>query len=128
MDNILLTSLIIIIIATVGGLVWLVQEQKNLRQDYKTLSDSIERNNRDIAGLCSAAVTVDTKLSDFDKQAKDLLEKIDNFEQYEQQTGQPYHSAIQRVRNGADAAELIQQCGLSKEEAMLLIRMQGKSI
>jgi Tfp pilus assembly protein PilN len=128
MDNILLTTLIIIILAVVGGLVWLVQEHKNLRKDNKILSDSIERNSRDIAGLCSAAVTVDTRLTDFDKQTKNMQEKIDNYEQYEQQAGQPYHSAIQRVRNGADIEELIQQCGLSKEEAMLLIRMQSKNI
>ena len=126
MDNILLTTLVIIVIVLVGGLVWLVQEHKRLRQDYNYLLNSVERNSQDIAGLCSAAVTVDTTLSAVDKQAKNMLEKIDNFEQYEQQAGQPYQSAIQRVRNGAEVEELVVQCGLSREEALLLIRMHGK--
>ena len=126
MDNILLTTLVIIVIVIVGALVWLVQEHKRLRQDYENLIKSVERNSQDIAGLCSAAVTVDTKLSKVDQQAKNMLEKIDNFEQYEQQAGQPYQSAIQRVRNGAEVEELVTECGLSREEALLLIRMHSK--
>jgi len=32
---------------------------------------------------------------------------------------------IQRVRQGADVAELMQQFGLSRDEAVLLIRLHG---
>ena len=85
----------------------------------------MERNNRDIAGLCSAAVCVDSRLSDNNEQLNGIVEKVTDFEQHEQQTSQPYHSAIQKVRDGVDAEELIQQCGLSREEAMLLIHLHG---
>ena len=112
----------------VGVLARLMRGYKKLRQDYIILSKHVERNNRDIAGLCSAAVCVDSRLSDNNEQLNGIVEKVTDFEQHEQQTSQPYHSAIQKVRNGADAEELIQQCGLSREEALLLIRLHGNKI
>ena len=127
MDSILLITLIIITISIAGVLVWLVFQHRKLKQDFNFLSDYVERNNRDIAGLCSAAVSVDSRLSDNNEQLNDIVEKVTDFEQHEPQASQPYHSAIQMVRNGSNAEELIQQYGLSREEAMLLIRLHGNS-
>lgn len=45
----------------------------------------------------------------------------------EQQDNQPYYSAIQGVRDGATIDELMQQFGLSRDEAVLLSRLHGKS-
>lgn len=128
MDNIVLfIFLTIVLIAITGVLVWLILAYKKLRQDYINLSACVERNNRDIAGLCSAAVSVDNRLSDNNAQLNGVVEKVADFELHEQQSSQPYHSAIQRVRDGADAEELIQQCALSREEAVLLVRLHGNS-
>ncbi|MFW5443680.1 MAG: DUF2802 domain-containing protein [Methylococcaceae bacterium] len=126
MDNILLI-VIIIILVNAGVLVWLILQHKKLRQDFIVLSAVVERNNKDIAGLCSAAVSVDNRVYENKEQLKGIVEKVVDFEQHEQQLSQPYHGAIQRVRNGATAEELIQQCGLSREEATLLIRLHGQS-
>jgi len=101
---------------------------KKLRQDFINLSGCVERNNKDIAGLCSAAVFVDSRLSDNNSQLTGIIEKVADFEQHEQPSSQPYHNAIQRARNGADAEALIQQCGLSREEAVLLIRLHGHKL
>ena len=126
MDNIVLFIFFTIILVVIAGVfVWLILAYKKLRQDYINLNAYVERNNRDIAGLCSAAVSVDNRLSDNNAQLHGLVEKVADFEQHEQQPSQPYHSAIQRVRDGAEAEELIQQCGLSREEAVLLIRLHG---
>lgn len=125
MENILLVTLIVITIVIVGVLVWLFQELKKLKQEILTLSGNVERNNRDIAGLCSAAVSVDTQIIDNNERIKGIVEKVTDFEQHEQQLTQPYHDAIQRVRDGANTEELMQKCGLSREEAVLLIRLHG---
>ena len=128
MDNILLVTFLTIILVITGVLVRLMLGYKKLRQDYIILSEHVERNNKDIAGLCSAAVSVDSKLSDNNAQLNGIVEKVTDFELHElheQQASQPYYDAIQKVRNGAVAEELIQQCGLSREEAMLLIRLHG---
>ena len=125
MDNILFVTFLTITLVIVGVLARLMRGYKKLRQDYIVLSEHVERNNKDIAGLCSAAVCVDSRLSDNNEQLNGIVEKVTDFEQHEQQTSQPYYDAIQKVRNGAVAEELIQQCGLSREEAMLLIRLHG---
>ena len=131
MDNILVITLLTSTLFIVGVLFRLILAYKKLRQDYTNLSDAVERNNKDIAGLCSAAVFVDSRLSDNNSQLNGILEKVSDFEQHEQYEEPPilpYHNAIQRVRNGADAEELIKQCGLSREEAVLLIHLHGNKI
>jgi hypothetical protein len=131
MDNILVITLLTSTLFIVGGVFWLILVYKKLRQDYINLNDCVERNNRDIAGLCSAAVSVDSRLSDNNSQLNGILEKVSGFEQHEQYEDPPvlpYHNAIQKVRNGADAEELIKQCGLSREEAVLLIHLHGNKI
>ena len=125
MENILLVTFIVITIVIVGLLVWLLQELRKLKRDYLVLSNDVARNNKDIAGLCSAAVSVDTRITYNNEQLKEVAEKVTDFEQYEQQASQPYYSAIQRVRDGATVEELVQQCGLSREEAVLLMRLHG---
>lgn len=127
MDNILIAVLFFLIVVIAIALVCLFKENKQLKADYNDLRGYVDRNNKDIAGLCSAAVTVDNRLSENNNQLKEMVDKVADFELQEQQTSQPYHSAIQRVRNGANAEELIQQCGVSREEAVLLIRLHGKS-
>jgi predicted nuclease with TOPRIM domain len=127
MDNMFLIIFIIVMISLVGVVFLLSQEHKKLRRDYNVLKDHLERNNKDIAGLCSAAVSVDTRLSNNNEQLKGIVEKVTDFDEQKQQTAQPYHSAIQKVREGANAEELIQQCGLTQEEAILLIRLHGNS-
>mgnify|MGYP003859430139 FL=1 len=114
-----------IIIIIVAAFIWLILKYNKLRQELTVLRSDVERANKDIAGLCSAAVSVDRRLLDSGEKLKDIVEKVTDFEQHEQQTSQPYHTAIQRVRNGADAEELTQQCGLSRDEAVLLIRLHG---
>ncbi|MCK4840287.1 MAG: DUF2802 domain-containing protein [Methylococcales bacterium] len=125
MDNPLLIVLFVITIIIVSVLVWLLQGYKKLKQDYRILSNSINRNTNDITGLCSAAVSVDTRVSDNNEQLNGIMEKMTDIEQNEQHTNLPYHTAIQRVRNGASIDDLVQQCGLSQEEAVLLIRLHG---
>jgi len=125
MDNSLLITFLIITLFLVAVIVWLVLELKKLKQDFVVLNDNVERNNKDIAGLCSAAISVDSKLTENNKQLNGIAKKVTGFEQAEQSTNQPYHTAIQKVRSGADVDELVSQCGLSREEAVLLKRLHG---
>ncbi len=124
MDNILLIFFILITIIISGMLVWLLQGYNKLKHDFMVLRESLERSGKDVAGLCSAAVYVDTQISKNKQQLEMIEEKMIDLEQ-QKDTTHPYHTAIQKVRNGADAGELVQQCGLSKEEAILLIRLHG---
>lgn len=125
MEHILLMTLLVIVTIIFIMLAWLIWSYQKLKHKYTALDDHIERNTKDIAGLCSAAVSVDSRLSKNKVQLTEIEEKVTDFEQHGGQSVQPYHLAIQKVRNGADAEELIEQCGLSREEAVLLIRLHG---
>ncbi len=109
----------------VGILIWLVKEHLKFKQELFVLNKTLAQSNRDIAGLCSAAVSVDRRLTDNAEKLQGMVEKVDEFDYQQQQTSQPYHSAIQKVRNGAKAEDLIALCGLSREEAALLIRLHS---
>ena len=55
---------------------------------------------------------------------QDLLSKIAEYEQPDK-PDQPHHSVIQKVIAGADAKQLMQECGISRDESLFLIRLLG---
>jgi len=119
---ILLGMTIVIVIIFVG----LLLQHKKLKQEYRVLEAIVERNSKDIAGLCSAAVTVDNRMLGNDQLLKGIAEKLTKYEERGYEAGnttQPYHSAIQKIHQGATAEELVKECGVSRDEAMLLIRL-----
>lgn len=124
-QDIILASLGLALVLVILILIWLVFAYAKLKRELQNLKDYAERNHKDIAGLCSAAITVDTRLQERDQLIKELQQKLTQLNTVET-TAQPYHSVIQKVRSGADLNELMQNCGLSRDEAALLIRLHGK--
>jgi len=134
MNNPVMVALIIEGIAIVVMLVvlfWLVRTQLRLKHDYQVLNDIVHGNSNDIAGLCSAALTVDSRIATVDSriavtdgQIDDLAAKIAEVEQNDQ-SSHPYSGDIRKVRSGASVNELMKNSGLSHDEAALLIRLHG---
>ncbi|HEY8219431.1 MAG TPA: DUF2802 domain-containing protein [Methylobacter sp.] len=134
MNNLLIAGLIIegvIIVAMLLALFWLVRAQLKIKQDYQVLRDIVHGNSNDIAGLCSAALTIDSRIATVDnriavtdEQIDDLAAKIADVEQNDQ-SSHPYSGDIRKVRSGASVNELMQNSGLSHDEAALLIRLHG---
>jgi len=144
MNEVLLMGAILMVLIVFMLIIWIVLENKKLKQGLSALQDEVERNNKDIAGLCSAAVSVDNRLTHSREKLKGIAEevtvsseklrgivdKVTGLEQHEQQDSssqpQSYHHAIKQIHNGANEDELIKQCGLSRDEAVLLIRLHGQ--
>ncbi|MDO9047143.1 MAG: DUF2802 domain-containing protein [Methylobacter sp.] len=134
MNNPLMVALIIggiTIVVMLVVLFWLVRTQLKLKHDYQVLNDIVHGNSNDIAGLCSAALTVDSRIASVDSriavtdgQIDDLAAKIAEVEQNDQ-SSHPYSGDIRKVRSGASVNELMQNSGLSHDEAALLIRLHG---
>lgn len=164
-EVLLIVSMLTIVIMLILG--WLLVENYKLKKSLKAVRYYLEQNNKDMAGLCSAAVVVDNKILEnreklaavlakladieraeetkrVDRQTFDqsfeeqepFVEKEENdahvqhvidepYESDEEQQSQPYYNAIQQVRDGATEEELIQQFGLSRDEAVLLMRLHG---
>lgn len=97
---------------------------RKLARQYHTLEEVVEHLNHDFAGLCSAAVNVDKRLYNSDDRVKNLLKRIENFEQSDDKP-QPYQSAIDKVKIGVTPQKLAEECGFSEGEAELLVRLYG---
>lgn len=134
MNEILLVTFIIITVIALGGLVWLILEHKKLKKDYFILNEHVHSNNQDIAGLCSAAVFVDSRISENVNRLKSIVDKIVALEEEQREiqnqqqvsTNESYQNEIKRVQNGVESGEQSQHYEVSREEAELLIRLQGK--
>ncbi|EGW21352.1 DUF2802 domain-containing protein [Methylobacter tundripaludum] len=134
MNNPVMVALIIegiTIVVMLVVLFWLVRTQLRLKRDYQVLNDIVHGNSNDIAGLCSAALTVDSRIATVDSriavtdgQIDDLAAKIAEVEQNDQ-SSHPYSGDIRKVRSGASVNELMKNSGLSHDEAALLIRLHG---
>jgi hypothetical protein len=134
MNNPLMAALIVegaMIVVMLVVLFWLVRTQQKLKRDYQVLKDIVHSNSNDIVGLCSAALTVDSRIATVDNkiaitdgQIDDLAAKIADVEQNDQ-SSHPYSGDIRKVRSGASVNELMQNSGLSHDEAALLIRLHG---
>ncbi|TAN70661.1 MAG: DUF2802 domain-containing protein [Methylobacter sp.] len=135
MNNPLMVALIIegaVIVIMLIVLFWLVRAQLKLKYDYQLLNDIVHSNSNDISGLCSAALTVDSRIAEVDSRIavtdgyiNDLAAKIAEVEQEGEQAAHPYSGDIRKVRSGASVNELMQNSGLSHDEAALLIRLHG---
>jgi hypothetical protein len=120
MANIFLVILVFILSAV---LIWLSLEYIKLKRALFLLSANVERNNKDIAGICSAAISVDNKVYNNRELLVEIADRVDEASLCEQEFNPPYYSAIQRIKEGATAEELIRQYGLSHEEVDMLIRL-----
>jgi uncharacterized membrane protein YccC len=115
------TGVVIIIVIV---LFWLARTHLKLKHDYQVLADVVHGHNNDIADLCAAALAADGHIAATDEQISDLCTKISDYQHNEPST-HPYSQVIQKVRNGASVSELMQNYGLSQDEAALLIRLHG---
>lgn len=131
---------IVLLLFMAANFIRLNREQKKLKQIVQELTAQIQRSNDDVAGLCSAAVAVDRRLSVHEACLRDVQERIENqpaqaefqpeygqeiIDGVEKEDTQAYEKAIQRIRQGATIDELVKSFGLTRDEAVLLIRLHA---
>lgn len=118
-------------------LVRLWREQKKLKQELQVTMAQLHRNSDDVAGLCSAAVAVDRRLAFNESRIGDMLAGVSQPQatessvheddgQPEDEPAQGYQLAIEKIRRGASIEDLVKTCGLTRDEAVLLMRLHGK--
>jgi hypothetical protein len=125
-------SALIIIISI--GVVLLFVEVKKLKQDNFLMAERLRRNNEDVAGLCSAAVELDQHIAFNDNQINSIVDAVNSIQNPPENTStqastveisQDYQNAIQKIRMGMGVEELVKDCGLTIDEAVLLRRLHG---
>ncbi len=115
------------------GLIRLWREQNKLKHDIQALDKKLQGCIDDVVGLCSAAVTVDKRLTVNESRLNDVFGSIslqqtqtEYHEIVEEDEPQGYDLAIEKIRAGADVEELVKSCGLTRDEAVLLVRLHRR--
>ncbi|OQW70978.1 MAG: hypothetical protein BVN35_17425 [Proteobacteria bacterium ST_bin11] len=113
-------------------LVRLMRQQQALKQQIQVLDTRVQRSNEDLAALCSAAVAVDRRLAASDSRLNSIVDQVNTQRQVptsvrpsEPTPATGYEDVIQKIRNGVGIEELVRDCGLTRDEAVLLMRLHG---
>lgn len=119
-----------VVVFTLAILVRLLREHQKLKQQLQVLETQLQRSNADVAGLCSAAVVVDKRMAVNDARLDSILERIARPQPVptpipEQTASGGYADVISKIRNGMGIEELVRECGLTRDEAVLLMRLHG---
>ena len=134
MANLLQATILLLLLAVIAVIVWLFLENRKIKLEQQNLKKDFEKVNRDLAGLCSAAVNVDTRLTKNNavllgmvKDLEEILEPVTEISKTELSDSPqtPYQEIIQVVKQGAEPVTLVRQFGISFDEAALLIRLHG---
>lgn len=115
------------LIASCVALVAIVYLQRNSARLERRLveqSDRVSKLQDEIRALLSGAAGVTEHLAKAQSQIKRLSERQDQFDMRDPQA-QAYDYAITLARRGATREELMARCGLVRDEAELLVRMNG---
>lgn len=114
------------------------RQVKRLQQDCQSLRSQSQRSSDDVAGLCSAAIVVDKRLSASESQISQLInagytsqhslpqQEEDVVYEANDEEQQGYALAIEKIQRGVNIDELVKSCGLTRDEAVLLMRLHGK--
>ncbi|MCP5417705.1 MAG: DUF2802 domain-containing protein [Chromatiaceae bacterium] len=78
----------------------------------------------DLNALCAGAVGVDRRITQLEDHNRQLDQRQESLE-IQQQDERPYGEAIQLVHKGATAAALVENLGLSRSEAELVVMLHG---
>jgi hypothetical protein len=137
MSESILIALVVLIILLAIGLLLILRELNKLKSSYGLLADHLRRQNEDVAGLCSAALVLDEHMADNQARLESVLDLINNaqalaetravpvsvFTEPEQNEQQDYDFAIRKIQMGAGVDDLVKDCGLTRDEAVLLTRL-----
>ncbi len=123
---------VIILLIVVGCLVvyFHLRQAKAIRRQDQRISDltkQIEQLATTTNVLCASAVGVDKRVIKLERNGRDLIHRQESMETSKQAgaSDRPYGEAIQMVQKGAGASRLVEELGLSKSEAELLVMLHG---
>ncbi len=125
-DNLLLWLALLVLFLLVA-VQWVLQwraesARRETRLQQKRDIDTLKQT---VGALCSSAVGVDRRVNRLEQMGRDLEERQENIELSSHQGEPPYSDAIRMVQEGAGADELIQELGISRDAADLIIMMHG---
>lgn len=122
MEILLLVSLILAVVAISGVLITTIH-LRNVSKRLSSAETQIHSLIENLNALCSGAVGVDQRVNNLERTGRDLAHRQESIES--QQQDRPYGEAIQLVQQGASASRLVEELGLSRSEADLVVMLHG---
>ncbi len=121
--NMAIIVLALVLIGESALLIWLWARCRQQERRLEQLQRSHSGQQRDIVGLCAAAVRMDERIGELIHHFKEMHVQIQDMNHLPVHGQSSYQEAIERIDQGAGIDDLVEECGISKEEAALLIRM-----
>ena len=110
------------ILLLIIGSLFLVSRQRNAQREIEKNHAEIASLKNELQALYSGAAGVGTHLARIESQINTLSERQEQFDVHDSST-MSYSEAIELVHQGATEGDLVERCGLLREEAELLIRL-----
>ncbi len=134
--DIMMIVMAVFVAANAIALIVLVRSHLKLKFNYQVLTEFMQNHNNDITELYTFAQSVDDYKNVTDQQMNRLYKKITEAKSisnvnnqvnipFNESSNHPYNLVIQQVRSGASVNDLMQNSGLSQDEAALLVRLHG---
>jgi len=121
--NVEFTVALLFFIFSVSGFLWHLKNKMRRMQCILDRQESgVQRAQADVRALLTGAAGLGDHLTKLDQQMKRLDERLNELD-LRDPVSQSYEHAIKLAKNGADINELIDACGLVRDEAELLMRM-----
>ncbi|GAB6068078.1 hypothetical protein JCM13664_13970 [Methylothermus subterraneus] len=108
-----------------GLWLWLWRRLKRLERESQEYRQALERLTKDFAEFGALSAQAEAQLGELAGRIEELGAWLK--ERMEQTSCEEpaYQSAVERIRQGAEVEELVENLGLSHEEATLLMRLHG---
>ncbi|MEH6504232.1 MAG: DUF2802 domain-containing protein [Cycloclasticus sp.] len=97
---------------------------KELEKKVNEITKKFEVIQQDISALCASGLGVDERVGGTERRVRSLIERLEELEESDSfEHLQEFQSAIELAQKGAPAAEIVEKCHLTVDEAELLIRL-----
>ena len=116
-------SIIAVSLAAISGLFYAALK---FRSQNARLVRDLDLLRSDFNALCAGAVGVDKRVLRLEQRGRDLQHRQETIEQRQNTSQRPYGEAIHQVQKGADAIRLVEEFGLSRSEADLIVMLHGE--
>ena len=119
---ILLANVVLLIIVSIV----LAYRQRHARKEIDRNKTEIHALRSELGALYAGAAGVGSQLARIESKLSTLSDRQDQVEGGDSSTIVSYNQAIEMVHQGANVEQLMNSCGLLREEAELLIQLHGQ--
>ena len=123
----MLTVSLLLAAVALAAVIFLTLRVAKQQHKIEAAEGQIQSLVDNLNALCSGAVGLDQRVHGLEREGRDLASRQESIES-NAHGEQPYGEAIRLVQQGADATELVEQLGLSRSEADLVVMLHGNKV